>query len=359
MKRTNLTTAVIAGIAGIAGISNMANAVYLNADGTGQVLIYPYYTVNKGNATALTVVNTTSQGKAVKVRHIEGYNSREVLDYNLYMSPYDVWVAEIVAVGSGAGVFTTDNSCTVPKLPTSAATAQPFSTLAFTGASSDGGPTSVSRTLEGYTELIEMGVVTNANDGTLTAITHANGVPANCAQLVKAWSTGGYWLSGNVNNDITAASGGLFGSGTIVNVALGTVEGYNADAIDNFWTGTPAFEHDQPGSLAPESERGRSVDCLCLCEDHDRHDRVSHVVVVLSLGGCGVGSVHGRRYLQRILDRHLARTGFGVGHHDADQALLRGSRYGYWCAAQAVRCGVLERQWRYLVFGSCPVLVGS
>ena len=41
MKRTSLTTAVIAGIAGVAGISNMASAVYLNNDGLGSIRITP------------------------------------------------------------------------------------------------------------------------------------------------------------------------------------------------------------------------------------------------------------------------------------------------------------------------------
>ena len=68
MKKTSLTTAIIAGIAGVAGISNMASAVYLNNDGLGQVLIYPYYTVNAGNSTIVTVVNTTAAGKATNRR---------------------------------------------------------------------------------------------------------------------------------------------------------------------------------------------------------------------------------------------------------------------------------------------------
>ena len=97
MKRTSMTAAILAGIAGVAGISNMANAVYLNPDGLGSVLIYPYYTVNGGNATLLSVVNTTNEGKAVKVRFLEAYNSREVLDFNLYLSPFDVWVAQVAA----------------------------------------------------------------------------------------------------------------------------------------------------------------------------------------------------------------------------------------------------------------------
>ena len=41
MKRNSLTTAVVAGIAGVAGFAGLANAVDLNPDGLGQVLIYP------------------------------------------------------------------------------------------------------------------------------------------------------------------------------------------------------------------------------------------------------------------------------------------------------------------------------
>jgi hypothetical protein len=51
------------------------------------VLIYPYYTVNAGLARCL-LVNTTPAGKALKVRIHEGYNGRDVLDFNLYLSPF-------------------------------------------------------------------------------------------------------------------------------------------------------------------------------------------------------------------------------------------------------------------------------
>jgi hypothetical protein len=120
MNRNNLTTAVIAGIAGVAGIANMASAVNLNPDGLGQVLLYPYYTVNSGQQTLLSVVNTTAVGKAVKVRFLEGYNSREVLDFNLFLSRFDVWTATVFSLsdagisGDGAAIFTTDKSCTAP-----------------------------------------------------------------------------------------------------------------------------------------------------------------------------------------------------------------------------------------------------
>ena len=63
MNRKNLTAAVLAGLAGAAGIVGSAQAVNINPDGLGQVLIYPYYTVNAGNQTLLSVVNTTETRK--------------------------------------------------------------------------------------------------------------------------------------------------------------------------------------------------------------------------------------------------------------------------------------------------------
>ena len=130
MKRNSLTTAVVAGIAGVAGFAGLANAVDLNPDGLGQVLIYPYYTVNKSQDSLFTVVNTTGIGKAVKVRFLEGYNSREVLDFNLFLSPHDVWTAAVSQVGDndGAKVSTSDKSCTSPTIPPSCMPSAPAGT---------------------------------------------------------------------------------------------------------------------------------------------------------------------------------------------------------------------------------------
>lgn len=268
MKRTSLTTAVIAGLVGAAGLASNANAVFLNTDGLGEVLVYPYYTVNGGNSTLLSVVNTHNEGKAVKVRFLEAYDSREVLDFNLYLSPFDVWVAQVVPSGAGGGaIFTNDNSCTEPSLPTTAATAQPFLTYAFDGglttvpAPTDGGPTDVSRTLEGYVELIEMGVVNNLQQGTLKAITHVNGVPKSCDQIHSAWSGAGYWgaAGADTNVDISGPTGGLFGSGTIINVNQGEIEAYNADAIDQFYAIGTGGQQTAPNDLAPSISSGTSL----------------------------------------------------------------------------------------------------
>lgn len=260
MKKTSLTTAVIAGLAGVAGITNMAGAVNLSTDGTGSVLIYPYYTVNANNVTLLTVVNTTDEGKAVKVRFLEGRNSREVLDFNLYMSPFDTWTAAVYATGASpaaAAVKTTDQSCTVPS-NTLLQAGVTFRNNAFTGGAdyvggnNDTGPDTLDRTREGYIEMIEMGTVTDATaHATLDAITHINGVPASCAQVVGAWGTGGYW-TGDSTIDIGAPDGGLFGTAEVVNGGEGTIAGFSADAVQGFYVGgVTSAQHTNPGNVTP------------------------------------------------------------------------------------------------------------
>jgi hypothetical protein len=175
MNRKNLTAAVLAGLAGVAGAAgglqaaNHTVSVSLNPDGLGEVLIYPYYTTNDDNTTLITVVNTTGSAKAAKVRFLEGFNSREVLDFNLYLSEYDVWVGAVAdseAFGADPGVphlFTPDTSCTVPYIyedgyvESLGGGLQAFLDYAYTGDDADGGPTDISRASEGYLEIIEMG----------------------------------------------------------------------------------------------------------------------------------------------------------------------------------------------------------
>jgi len=243
-----LTTAVVAGIAGVAGFAGLANAVDLNPDGLGQVLIYPYYTVNEGQSTAFSVVNTDAvNGKAVKVRFLEGYNSREVLDFNLFLSPNDVWTAVITQTGDAGGgqLSTVDHSCTTPSV--AAQSPVPFSTHAFDGTPgsfpADGGPTDVTRTREGYFELISMGDI--PPDSALFADTvHSTGGAPDSGTPDCGSSISG----NNPANSLVPPTGGLFGAGQVVNVNEGTLFTYNADAIDGF-TSTVLFS--SSGLLTP------------------------------------------------------------------------------------------------------------
>lgn len=282
MKRNSLTTAVLAGLTGVAGMAGVANAVNVNPDGLGQVLLFPYYTARGGNDTLISIVNTTERGKAVKIRFIEALNSREVLDFNIYMSPFDVWTGAVTAEGDGAKIVTADTTCTVPYFAGGNGE-QAFLDFQYASApvdtngdgeedflgTQDGGPQGIERTASGYIEVIEMGTLLpqppadyEPDPEALTgdvipwAVKHVGGVPRDCNIPVLAWTVnaGLPWADGNdptfgFDTEI-GASGGIYGAASIVNPQDGILFSYNATAINGFWpTGTTT--HTDPGSLAP------------------------------------------------------------------------------------------------------------
>jgi hypothetical protein len=216
--------AAVAGVAAI-GVASTAQAVNVSADGLGQVLIYPYYTVRNnasGQAynTLLSVVNTTASTKALKVRFREGRNSVEVLDFNLFLSPFDVWTAAItpgVAISGStdypAQIQSADKSCTIPDKIQKGEAIQ-FRTLGFEATDN-----AASRTMEGYVEIFEMSTETGS---TAAKALHVNGVPA-CG-ITDAGALA----------DQAPPGGGLFGGLTIVNPAGGGAFSQAATALANF-----------------------------------------------------------------------------------------------------------------------------
>jgi hypothetical protein len=269
MKKKVIAAAVAATLG-----HTVVNAVSVNTDGLGQVLLFPYYTV-QGSATTdnfdtlITVVNTTDEVKAVKIRFREAKASHEVLDFNIYMSPKDVWVAAVVPdAGGGAKILTPDTTCTVPAIP---AAGVPFRNSEYDpdqNGVNDGAGVGLDRTKEGYFEVIEMGVV-NDTDSTpapaatptpfvpATWATHVNGAPGDCASLNAAWASGSWknppqgFVSGDLN--VTAPTGGLFGSVSLINVNEGTDYGYDGVALNDFFV--PANKdndlHRDPGTTLP------------------------------------------------------------------------------------------------------------
>jgi hypothetical protein len=227
--------------AGALAMAGAANAVYVNADGLGQALVYPYYTVRAGNTTLLSVVNTTTQAKAVKVRFLEGKNSQEVLDFNLFLSAKDVWTGAIIPTTAGAAIVTSDKSCTNPKIP---AAGQEFRNFLFVNDAA--ALQTLDRTREGYVEMIEMATIPNAT-ALGKNVTHSAGVPS-CTLVSDASFTAATGLE--------LPSGGLFGNGTILNAAGGASTGYDAVAIDGLgWVRPPISSS---GDLFPNIGSGGS-----------------------------------------------------------------------------------------------------
>jgi len=272
MKKNILSLAVATSAAGMATVASAQ--MYLNDEHTGEALIFPFYSVQSGNDTYVSIVNTTDQYKAVKVRMIESQESLETLDFNLYMSPQDHFSFAITADGEGAKMVTADNSCTVPAIPEGG---QGFSTLLWAAAATETAA-EANREQVGYVEVIEMGQIDAASD-TAADILHAMtgdtaGTPGDCAQLVTNWSvtagTEGAWYAeasaelvgtaaggasvGTTDFAATWSGGGLYGTGTVINVAEGTAFGYDAKAIEDLVEAgsTGSVLHYPPGDTRPD-----------------------------------------------------------------------------------------------------------
>lgn len=245
MKKKLLPLAMLAGLAGAVGT---AQAAHVNPDGLGQVLIYPYFNTLNGQHTDIHLVNTTNETKAVKIRFLEGQNSREVLDFHIYLSAYDHFSGVVAPTADGQGALfkTNDTTCTVPAIPAAGVAFRNFAYL------DDAGSNSINRTREGYLEVIEMGVLGTETAGVITevngntadgtfrparAVKHIDGVPRDCSVVRNAWgSAGGQWLADPTNGVATSNGTGLYGFATVFNVAEGTSATYSATAIANFNT---------------------------------------------------------------------------------------------------------------------------
>jgi hypothetical protein len=201
-----------------------AHAVTLSADGTGQALVYPYYTAQSAGSDAfntyLSVVNHSPVAKALRVRFREGRAGRETLSFNLYLSANDVFTAAVIPFGSGTRLISVDHSCTDARFNVGTVPEAPFldfRTDAFAGANDDGNGTGLDRTREGFVEVLEMAALGGAS---AAAVTHTSaGLPANCSAAIAA-------------GDAQAPTGGLSGTLTLINVASGMDFTVNAEALE-------------------------------------------------------------------------------------------------------------------------------
>ena len=240
-----------------------AQAVHISPNGTGQVLIFPYYTVRNGFATLVSVTNTQNNTKLVKVRFREGMNGREVSDFNLFLAPNDSWTGAVVETATGARIITNDNSCVTPsdmftevrKISFTGQSFNEFLNFQYTGIRQDAPAfASLDRTREGYFEILEMGVIDPALSTTAAQIvsfakpdvyTNRN---ANCAALdsfdslttnpspIRFPNTGAELMS--------PPRGGLKGRASLINAATGANYSFGPTALDG-WSSQVAYS--QPG----------------------------------------------------------------------------------------------------------------
>jgi hypothetical protein len=205
--------AVVMAVAG-ALAAPTANAVNIAEDGLGDYIYSPLYDARNGNQTYIEVINTSEETVVFKIRFREAYNSRDVRDFNVTLSPFDVWTATVRNNDGVARVETTDRSCTSPlqirdQELMSGMDPNDFTNAAYLG---DGLGRGLGRTLMGYFEIINMGqdseTVGVDNDTRIAAAAlHVDGEPS-CAGIdgsVFGWlapNFGDYQFFGEPENSL-------------------------------------------------------------------------------------------------------------------------------------------------------------
>lgn len=226
LRKKTLALAMATAILG--GGMSAAHAQFVNPNGLGQALIYPYYTTNAGWNTLIHVINTSEFTVAAKVRFRSATDSTDLYDIVLVLSPHDMWTASVeLGFDSGGslvnGVRATDNSCTAPHYGKNVF--QPFATQANSS--------------EGYAEVIMMGISQATATGTVAANARHNlttGVPANCLAVDQAFAVTGAAFApvGAEFNNALVGVWPLTGKYNLTNVGNAWAGAARAVAIANF-----------------------------------------------------------------------------------------------------------------------------
>lgn len=227
MKKSVLALSIAAAVSGLgyiptaSAIGEVAGAdlntrLVLNADGLGHVLVVPYFSAQGDNATLLSITNTdTVNGKLVKVRFRGAGNSDDLFDFQVLMSPGDMWTGAVSqdAASGLAKMVTSDKTCTLP-----ASVNQNF-VIART----DPQKNRPNETREGYVEIFAMADVpprfgAAGIDTLYEAIKHVNGVaPCTPAILEATLGTEPQTLAIADARGFIPPTGGLTGDWIIIN----------------------------------------------------------------------------------------------------------------------------------------------
>lgn len=279
MKKNVLALSIATMIGGL-GFSGAAMAaagdITVNESGAGVIQIVPYFTAQDGNATVLHVVNTDAEnGKAVKIRFRGASNSDDLLDFQVFLSPNDVWTGMAAANADGVlQLYTSDNSCTLPAfVRTDGGTVAQLDRL--THPLWDTAAKKAAQTREGYIEILEMasippksrksGSSVGAKDETnplYTAVKHVKGTDKKMAapctpaafDFLDAIADGGVAeAAGTAGTDLqrlALPTGNLAASWYILNVAKSTTFSGSATALQVDTIVNPVYAPQMSGTVS-------------------------------------------------------------------------------------------------------------
>lgn len=219
-----------------------------NNDRLGDAGIFQYYTANGNWQTFIRIINTSEDGVSVKLRFREAANSREVLDFIVFLSAFDEWIGwtdpNATGPGGGPGIRTNDHSCLFPDFGNAVGQGwQPvpgkpgvrgidFKDFAFTGDYADGNTNIDDRLGEGHIEII--GIARHeASDGFTRDISHGgDGYPRDCLGASNSWLAGSSGAEGEGLGNVLALNGYL------INVGQGQGAGFDPDILADFISDT-------------------------------------------------------------------------------------------------------------------------
>lgn len=253
MKKNVLALSITAALVGFAGGAHAiitpggatGDGLVENRNGTGQILLVPYFSTQGNNNTLLNLVNTdTANGKAVKVRFRGAANSDDIFDFQVFLSPGDVWSANIGQAASGKSTLTTgDTSCVKPDAANGGVSGREFVTDRLDPTLS--AAAAAAGTREGYVEILNMADIPSSSSTTSlfyaikhqakTAPTPATPPCANAAWTALDGGAGG----ADTMTDVTVAAtmglnpptGGMMANWTIINTTNATTFAGNATAL--------------------------------------------------------------------------------------------------------------------------------
>jgi hypothetical protein len=220
--------------------------------GVGHVLVVPYFTSQGANHSLLNITNTDLvNGKAVKLRYRGASNSDDVFDITVYLSPGDVWAADVAVDEAGfSRLVTDDNSCTLPSKQDIKDTNNGRFKVNRVRAND------AAQTREGYVEILNTADIPPVLSGSTTAnplfaaIKHSAAGVAPCTaavmdlQAVPLNFTDATSTNTPRNRGYSWPTGGLFANWLIVNVA--TNASFSGEAVA--LRATPAAVIDVAGS---------------------------------------------------------------------------------------------------------------
>lgn len=246
-------------------VAGSAQALRVDSGGEGQVLLYPYYTVNANQDTYVTVANTEFVPVIAHVRFLEGQRGRPVLDLNVVLRPHATWAAAVTLSASGGAKLVMPQSiCVSPTIPEGGLD---FTASGYDGSGSipaDDGPQGIDRTKEGFIEVI--GGASFGDGDPVFGIDPNHPQDIDCTTVFDQLAAGAFPFGPPAN---------MAGSGAVIDVGSGTFYGYAATAIAGF-SDVPLYSSNW-GPLHPS-----------LADAHDFNDPDGHSIARFYATGASV-----------------------------------------------------------------------